>query len=129
MRRRPPRSTRTDTLFPYTTLVRSGAGAGIVLDLLEGVVLVHALRHDEGNIGVDLADRLKDQAVGHPQLHLEGALVDGGHGFGDVHELLAHAVARAPTPQRGDAVLRRHRRTVVERQAVAQLEGPGLLIF
>src|SRR3546814_20107779 len=26
MRRRPPRSTRTDTLFPYTTLFRSGAG-------------------------------------------------------------------------------------------------------
>src|SRR3546814_1596806 len=25
MRRRPPRSTRTDTLFPYTTLVRSRA--------------------------------------------------------------------------------------------------------
>src|SRR3546814_13742702 len=28
MRRRPPRSTRTDTLFPYTTLFRSGAGEG-----------------------------------------------------------------------------------------------------
>src|SRR3546814_5175698 len=28
--RRPPRSTRTDTLFPYTTLFRSGVGAGIV---------------------------------------------------------------------------------------------------
>src|SRR3546814_10699791 len=27
MRRRPPRSTRTDTLFPYTTLFRSGLGA------------------------------------------------------------------------------------------------------
>src|SRR3546814_4763809 len=26
MLRRPPRSTRTDTLFPYTTLFRSGAG-------------------------------------------------------------------------------------------------------
>src|SRR3546814_10511861 len=26
MRRRPPRSTRTDTLFPYTTLFRSGSG-------------------------------------------------------------------------------------------------------
>src|SRR3546814_17934169 len=26
MIRRPPRSTRTDTLFPYTTLLRSGAG-------------------------------------------------------------------------------------------------------
>src|SRR3546814_6149431 len=27
MRRRPPRSTRTDTLFPYTTLFRSGLEA------------------------------------------------------------------------------------------------------
>src|SRR3546814_10279839 len=27
MSRRPPRSTRTDTLFPYTTLIRSRAGA------------------------------------------------------------------------------------------------------
>src|SRR3546814_2070786 len=29
MIRRPPRSTRTDTLFPYTTLFRSGAKATI----------------------------------------------------------------------------------------------------
>src|SRR3546814_3203724 len=28
MIRRPPRSTRTDTLFPYTTLFRSGDGPG-----------------------------------------------------------------------------------------------------
>src|SRR3546814_8865326 len=28
MIRRPPRSTRTDTLFPYTTLFRSGDGSG-----------------------------------------------------------------------------------------------------
>src|SRR3546814_3805426 len=28
MIRRPPRSTRTDTLFPYTTLFRSGGGRG-----------------------------------------------------------------------------------------------------
>src|SRR3546814_3787764 len=28
MRRRPPRSTRTDTLFPYTTLFRSISGGG-----------------------------------------------------------------------------------------------------
>src|SRR3546814_21133115 len=28
MIRRPPRSTRTDTLFPYTTLFRSRAGSG-----------------------------------------------------------------------------------------------------
>src|SRR3546814_962668 len=29
MIRRPPRSTRTDTLFPYTTLFRSNKGGGI----------------------------------------------------------------------------------------------------
>src|SRR3546814_3067692 len=28
MRRRPPRSTRTDTLFPYPTLFRSGGAGG-----------------------------------------------------------------------------------------------------
>src|SRR3546814_12997983 len=30
--RRPPRSTRTDTLFPYTTLFRSRARIGLELD-------------------------------------------------------------------------------------------------
>src|SRR3546814_9453761 len=29
MIRRPPRSTRTDTLFPYTTLFRSGLSGGV----------------------------------------------------------------------------------------------------
>src|SRR3546814_14774792 len=33
MIRRPPRSTRTDTLFPYTTLFRSGIGAACVTAL------------------------------------------------------------------------------------------------
>src|SRR3546814_1473070 len=32
MRRLPPRSTRTDTLFPYTTLFRSARGAEIFRD-------------------------------------------------------------------------------------------------
>src|SRR3546814_12036866 len=34
MIRRPPRSTRTDTLFPYTTRFRSGGVAGPVLLML-----------------------------------------------------------------------------------------------
>src|SRR3546814_2785269 len=34
MIRRPPRSTRTDTLFPYTTRFRSAAAAPLVLYLL-----------------------------------------------------------------------------------------------
>src|SRR3546814_15298296 len=33
MIRRPPRSTRTDTLFPYTTLFRSGAAALLQFDV------------------------------------------------------------------------------------------------
>src|SRR3546814_6202377 len=40
MIRRPPRSTRTDTLFPYTTLFRSGdpAGGGLVVRHQRAVV-------------------------------------------------------------------------------------------
>src|SRR3546814_5087095 len=43
MRRRPPRSTRTDTLFPYTTLFRS-------------LIAVHD--HNEDEICAKLVDRL-----------------------------------------------------------------------
>src|SRR3546814_3730301 len=43
MRRRPPRSTRTDTLFPYTTLFRSAER--VERAPLRGVRLVVALRH------------------------------------------------------------------------------------
>src|SRR3546814_3886061 len=36
MIRRPPRSTRTDTLFPYTTLFRSGLGQAAAADHAAG---------------------------------------------------------------------------------------------
>src|SRR3546814_3118632 len=36
MIRRPPRSTRTDTLFPYTTLFRSSGPKGVVVLLVHG---------------------------------------------------------------------------------------------
>src|SRR3546814_7255409 len=38
MIRRPPRSTRTDTLFPYTTLFRSGVGVAIEIEAEHVVV-------------------------------------------------------------------------------------------
>src|SRR3546814_16710576 len=47
---RPPRSTRTDTLFPYTTLVRSGGGETLGLDGQQGVFVV------AGEEGGDLDD-------------------------------------------------------------------------
>src|SRR3546814_20014469 len=60
MRRRPPRSTRTDTLFPYTTLFRSGVGtAQIVL------------------AGVHVGD-LEEQAVEGVELEVVEHLVEGG---------------------------------------------------
>src|SRR3546814_12364674 len=44
MIRRPPRSTRTDTLFPYTTLFRSGTGASIAFaPLRQGDMLLRWL--------------------------------------------------------------------------------------
>src|SRR3546814_14422963 len=39
MIRRPPRSTRTDTLFPYTTLFRSNKVKGITLKSLNGTAI------------------------------------------------------------------------------------------
>src|SRR3546814_19472251 len=45
MRRRPPRSTRTDTLFPYTTLFRSvfGGGAAFFANCLKAGVKPRAV--------------------------------------------------------------------------------------
>src|SRR3546814_4717200 len=54
MIRRPPRSTRTDTLLPYTTLFRSGRGRDVQLDLGGGEDVDHRLgRHAVGEDGVD----------------------------------------------------------------------------
>src|SRR3546814_1251355 len=45
MIRRPPRSTRTDTLFPYTTLFRSLAGRAVVDALHQRQLVDHAPPH------------------------------------------------------------------------------------
>src|SRR3546814_3890683 len=46
MIRRPPRSTRTDTLFPYTTLFRSGVNlADVVADFTARRALLQPLPH------------------------------------------------------------------------------------
>src|SRR3546814_12946515 len=65
MRRRPPRSTRTDTLFPYTTRFRSRAGFVI----LGGGSFQHG----------PLAARVADQCA--QRLHLDTGMC--GDPFGD----------------------------------------------
>src|SRR3546814_10046674 len=57
MIRRPPRSTRTDTLFPYTTLFRSG-------DRL------HAAHIAQSPAGMRLARRQRSRANGTPRVGL-----------------------------------------------------------
>src|SRR3546814_20910007 len=44
MRRRPPRSTRSDTLFPYTTLFRSKCELRAIQDAITGVGGQHGLQ-------------------------------------------------------------------------------------
>src|SRR3546814_20565024 len=92
MIRRPPRSTRTDTLFPYTTLFRS---ARRILAVLRHHVLHHLA--GAGGVGDGRAghagedDALEDVDLGEPTAE---AADDGvaeaqqpvGHGA-DVHQL------------------------------------------
>src|SRR3546814_17159398 len=47
MIRRPPRSTRTDTLFPYTTLFRSRGGARLMVSIPSARMDQIAARHAE----------------------------------------------------------------------------------
>src|SRR3546814_8585649 len=59
MIRRPPRSTRTDTLFPYTTLFRSIAVGGVVVDVDERRIADRAEARD-----VAAENRLRDVTRG-----------------------------------------------------------------
>src|SRR3546814_7521346 len=92
MIRRPPRSTRTDTLFPYTTLFRS---------------LVVAQRL-QVRCAQDLAAGLLDDALpggGIPLRGWTGARLQIGGTFGDLADLqrranTARLMRRRPRPQR-----------------------------
>src|SRR3546814_2055074 len=65
MTRRPPRSTRTDTLCPYTTLFRSGDRHGRVARGPAGAI---GHRHERRPIGLQVTNRL-------PQLLLAGLVL------------------------------------------------------
>src|SRR3546814_4529691 len=82
MIRLPPRSTRTDTLLPYTTLFRSssGLGSGLGGSAAPEDVVGDAAR-TEDDVDVEAVAQLVGglpQALAAPQL-------DGGHG--DVHRV------------------------------------------
>src|SRR3546814_6277148 len=81
MIRRPPRSTRTDTLFPYTTLFRSaGGGVGLVGEL--------GLGHPADELRVDAPGLLAAVAAG-----LDGCVITAGQALGQVPLRLADGAA------------------------------------
>src|SRR3546814_19307702 len=100
MIRRPPRSTRTDTLFPCTTLFRSRLAAGV--ELADDV--------DQGALGFRVG--VDDQRVRAGRAHDRGALagrggddlglagVDAGrHGAGDGRVAAAGGRTYEPTSE------------------------------
>src|SRR3546814_2619017 len=84
MIRRPPRSTRTDTLFPYTTLFRSGllallAGGGEVADQVAGIDAREVLhRRAAGRIAVADGDRVGGAARARKAVSLAQGGTAGG---------------------------------------------------
>src|SRR3546814_12809753 len=92
MIRRPPRSTRTDTLFPYTTLFRSlGRPARrLALDLLDHPAGLHRFRPLLENVGVLVAAREVVVALDEePVLLLLARLVGHAHQVPASAQLLA----------------------------------------
>src|SRR3546814_1561385 len=71
MIRRPPRSTRTDTLFPYTTLFRSGQHAVGPGDARAGA---QALLHQRARLAILVALTVRG---GHAKVDVEGEGVVG----------------------------------------------------
>src|SRR3546814_393944 len=95
MVRRPPRSTRTDTLFPYTTLFRSVADdvPAVVVELAahQEVAREHLLLDDDLLAALEVDDVLHgDDDLVDPLLHVHG----GGAGLEVLLDLLLVARLR-----------------------------------
>src|SRR3546814_5652717 len=91
MIRLPPRATRTDTLFPYTTLFRSG---------LDGVLVAAGARQRIATVVVGIGAGQRLPCIG------GGGVVLAAVGVGTFAHALVPDLVRAP-PQR--AVVRRQR--------------------
>src|SRR3546814_1164428 len=106
MIRRPPRSTRTDTLFPYTTLFRS---AGDDDDLF-------GLRHEEGGIlGTAALPRAVDRGVAAARACAVAAEAARDHAD-------EAAVHRATHDVRQDRARRAHQRAGDDHRGVVKRE-------
>src|SRR3546814_13768411 len=84
MIRRPPRSTRTDTLFPYTTLVRSQSLVVIHRQHRVGIVQVFRREQRVGGQGADRVDagRARSAQCGLDDVDFLAAAMSGLAGLG-----------------------------------------------
>src|SRR3546814_11260751 len=103
MIRRPPRSTRTYTLFPYTTLFRSPIGGDLLAraelqDLIEALRtegLLHGVDEADGEFGVAVREEAVSGGGQSPQLRRAAdrpglRLVSHPTFAGEVVEVLTH---------------------------------------
>src|SRR3546814_13876791 len=100
MIRRPPRSTRTDTLFPYTTLFRSPFRE-------QGAEHVGKPQGDEEHVGeVAGAERARQQHVAHEAEHAaaHGQAADSRHRSYEPHGGSLYRIAAALGSWRGGSV-------------------------
>src|SRR3546814_4470029 len=101
MIRRPPRPTRTDTLFPYTTLIRSGVverGRALLQERADRLAVVG------GEAGQDLGAVLQvdagleaahlELAPGHLLGHADSPRAVGGHQCGGLERRVEQLVVR-----------------------------------
>src|SRR3546814_15332692 len=94
MIRRPPRSTRTDTLFPYTTLFRSLAALVGVEELRSAVALGRLVQRLDAEPGVQGVGQSPGQHLAAPPVH-DRHQVQEALGQGDVGDVCA-PLARQP---------------------------------
>ena len=102
-----------------------GSGADDLRHLHRRLESGMLLLHHEGRVGADLAERGEHEAVGLVQGEGERLVVDDRELLGELDELLAHSVLRAPALDGSDAVRGGHRVPVVPHETVAQGEGVG----
>src|SRR3546814_2707816 len=114
MLRRPPRSTRTDTLFPYTTLFRSFPRPQVILVIgVNGIgktttiaKLAHLLQEDDYGVMLAAGDTFRAAAIGQLATWAQriGAPIIRGPEGGDPSAVVFDAV-KAATDQGIDALI------------------------
>ena len=114
--------------LPFVRLEYERSGADELRQLRVGIAIGHALGHHEWHVRRRLAERGQNEAGRLLQLHREGLRVDRGQLGDEAHQLLAHAVLRTPTLDRGYAIFGGDRLAVVPGEARAQRECEGELV-